>query len=219
MTTAGNISQSLVDSLNVASAATTKKTTAGKNEIGQDQFLQLLITQLKNQDPLDPMKNDQFAVDMAQFTQVEQLMKINENLSKSSGADLGSLASYLGKEVSTKAEKISVNGGDGGRLRINLAADSTDVSVDILDSAGNKLETKSMGPLAKGEHSLVLDNLVTNDGEYKFKINALSAQGGQVTTSAKVAGVVSGFIPGADPKLLIGDKQISPADIVRVGLA
>lgn len=56
------------------------------------------------------------------------------------------------------------------------------------------------------------------DGEYSFRIKATSAQGSAVTTKAELAGIVSGFIPGADPKLLIGSKEVAPADIVRVSI-
>jgi flagellar basal-body rod modification protein FlgD len=219
MATAGNIDATLVNSLNTPSAATkTKESTAGKNQIGQDQFLQLLITQLKNQDPLDPMKNDQFAVDMAQFTQVEQLMKINEALSKSSSGDMGSLATYLGKEVILKGDSISVAGGNGGNLRLSLAADSATTEVEILGSDGTVKATKSVGALAKGEHSVSLADLNLPDGTYGFRVKGTSAQGGAVTVKSEIAGIVSGFIPGADPKLLIGSKEIAPADIVRVSL-
>jgi flagellar basal-body rod modification protein FlgD len=213
------VNSSLINSLNQGASGANAAKKTKSNEIGQDQFLQLLITQLKNQDPLDPMKNDQFAVDMAQFSQVEQLIGINEKLNKSSSGDLGSLASYLGREVVTKSDSISVSGNDGGRLKINLAGDAASVNIDILNSDGSVKKTIEAGALKKGENSINLKDLQISDGDYKFKVTAKSTNGGEITNKAQVAGIVSGFIPGADPKLLIGSKQISPSEIVRVGVA
>lgn len=214
------VNTSLINSLNQgAKGASAANKTTKNNQIGQDQFLQLLITQLKNQDPLDPMKNDQFAVDMAQFSQVEQLIGINEKLNKTSSGDLGSLASYLGREVVTKSDVISVSNKQAGSLKLNLAADAASVKVDILNSDGSVKTSLDVGARGKGESSIALKDLNVADGDYKFKVTAKSNAGGDVTSKVEVAGVVSGFIPGADPKLIIGSKQISPSEIVRVGLA
>ena len=224
MATTGAIDTNLLNSLNGTSssstAATTTSTAKKNNEIGKDQFLTLLITQLKNQDPLDPMKNDQFAVDMAQFSQVEQLVSINENLKKSGSGDLGSLASYLGREVVTGADQISVSGGDGGRLKVTVPSDAASGKLDLLDANGAIKESFTLGELKKGENTIQLSDLTSADGDYSFKVTTNSSLGGEITNKAEVAGVVSGFIPGADPKLIVGtNKQISPSDIVRVGVA
>jgi len=69
-------------SANDALYGTTGAAAAGAptNELGQDAFLQLLISQLKNQDPLEPTTNDQFISQLAQFSSLEEMEKVNENL-------------------------------------------------------------------------------------------------------------------------------------------
>lgn len=212
-----NNNSGLISSLNQPSAATTKKAD-NKSQIGQDEFLQLLITQLKNQDPMDPMKNDQFAVDMAQFTQVEQLMKINDALSAEKGTDLGSLASYLGREVSLGDTQVNVEGGDGGRMKLNVMSDAANVQIELLNADGSVNETVEVGALTKGKHSIALDNIQTTDGAYNYRVKATDSTGAEITTKAQISGIVSGFVPGADPKLLIGSREISPSEITEVGL-
>ncbi len=213
-----NNNSGLINQLNQPSAAT-KTEKKDKSQIGQNEFLQLLITQLKNQDPLDPMKNDQFAVDMAQFTQVEQLIKINEKLDKEEGGDLGSLASYLGREVSLADTQVNVEGGDGGRMSLNLVGDAADVKIELLNADGSVKEAIEVGALTKGKHSVALDNVQTTDGAYNYRVTATDSTGANVTTKAQISGIVSGFVPGAEPKLLIGSREISPSEIKEVGLA
>ena len=68
--------------------------------IGKEGFLKLLITQLQNQDPLDPMKNEEFAAQLAQFSSLEQMQNLNENFTQMMDlSKVSSTASLIGKEV------------------------------------------------------------------------------------------------------------------------
>lgn len=209
-----NALSALTQASSASSSASSKNSTIGQNE-----FLQLLITQLKNQDPMDPMKNDEFAVQMAQFSQVGELVKINDQLSKQSGSDGGSLASYLGKQITTNSTSISVAGNDGGNLKLNLAADASNVKLQLLNSDGSVQKSIDLGSAKKGDHTVKLNGLGVTDGEYGFKVVATSSNGGEVTAKANVAGIVSGYVPGSDPKLLIGTHEYSPSDITKVEVA
>lgn len=210
------ISSDLISKLSSETQTAEAKKKNG-NEIGKTEFLQMLVTQLKNQDPMNPMDGDQFAVNLAQFSQLEQLVSINEKIDKGSGAgDSASLASYLGHEVLLDKTNVTVVGGDGGMLRVDLPSDATDVSVDLLDSKGNKVDTVSLGAKSAGKQSLTLDNLSVPNGDYTYKVNMTTAAGGSTSVLAQVGGLVSGFIPGADPKLLIGGQEITPTEVTAV---
>lgn len=198
-----------------AQAADTKK--KGGGEIGKTEFLQMLVTQLKNQDPMNPMDGDQFAVNLAQFSQLEQLVSINGKLGDDkTGGDSASLASYLGHEVLLDKTAVTVESGDGGMLRVDLPADAAEVSVDLVDKNGLTVDTVALGARTKGEQSLTLDNLSVPNGDYTYKINMVTAEGGNATVLGQVGGLVSGFIPGADPKLLVGGQEISPTAVTAV---
>ncbi len=80
-----------------ANVANASKTT-GSSVMGKDQFLKILITQLQNQDPMQPMEDKEFIAQMAQFTSVEQLMNISTQLT-SLNQSLGSASSLIGKQI------------------------------------------------------------------------------------------------------------------------
>lgn len=201
-----------------SSAATPSTTAKSKNEISKNEFLSLLVTQLKYQDPLEPMKNEEFAVNLAQFSQLEQLVDINGKLSDPA-ADLSSMAAYLGNNVILNSDVVEVSNNDGGAISFDLARDALDVKVELLRENGAVAETIEVGPLAKGKQNINLSELETANGAFKVRVVANSPASGQFEPSAKISGVVSGFIPGAEPKLIIGNKQYDPADVVEVTVA
>ncbi|AIQ59224.1 flagellar hook assembly protein FlgD [Paenibacillus borealis] len=81
----------------VSDNSTTSKTT-GSSTLGKDQFLKILITQLQNQDPMQPMEDKEFIAQMAQFSSVEQLMNISTQLT-ALNQSLGSVSGLIGKDV------------------------------------------------------------------------------------------------------------------------
>ncbi|WPP39836.1 flagellar hook capping FlgD N-terminal domain-containing protein [Paenibacillus hunanensis] len=94
---------------NVQAAAATKK-----KDLGKDQFLSILVAQLKNQDPTAPMDNAQFVAQMAQFSSVEQLISINEKMDKMQGSmdtSLGGASELIGKKITWLNEKTDAKTG------------------------------------------------------------------------------------------------------------
>lgn len=208
---------SFIQSLQKGAESTDKK--KNKGEIGKNEFLNMLVEQLKNQDPLNPMNGDEFAVNLAQFSQVEQLIGINEKLDSSSSAgDSTSLASYLGQEVLLDKKTVDVEAGNGGLIRTNIPANTSDVKLDLLDKSGNIVKSFSLGARAKGDQSLMLDGLDIPNGSYTYQLNMATATGGQTKLTGRTGGVVDGFVPGANPKLLIAGKEVGAND-VKVVLA
>jgi len=94
------------------SAANKGTTSAATKELGKDQFLKILITQLQNQDPMQPMEDKEFIAQMAQFSSVEQLVNISSQL-KSLNQSLGAVSGMIGREISW----LSSNTEDMGALR------------------------------------------------------------------------------------------------------
>ncbi len=178
----------------------------------------MLVTQLKNQDPLDPMKNDQFAVNLAQFSQLEQLVQINKTLDGDSQSDVASLSGYLGTEVTLNESKVTVKNNDGGRIRFTLPSDATNVKLDLTNSDGGVVETVDLGDLAGGSYSVNLTDLNTAYGEYGIKVRATGSSGVEKPYDAYAAGIVTGFVPGPNAALLLGDRRISTTDVREVNL-
>lgn len=218
MASTGSVSSDIINSLSKDAASSADAAKKDKS-IGKNEFLQMLVTQLKNQDPMNPMNGDQFAVNLAQFSQLEQLVSINEKLGgtdSTGGTDSASLASYLGHEVLTDSKTVTVDGNDGGLLRVNMPSDAANVDVELFDKDGKSVKTVKFGEVKKGEQSLMLNDIDVANGDYTYKITMTTAAGGTSSVLGRTGGLVSGFIPGADPKLLIGSREISPADVKTV---
>lgn len=185
--------------------------------IDQTEFLELLVTQLQNQDPLNPMQNEEFAVQLAQFTQVEQLIGINEKLeSGKSEESFGSLASYLGQEVWLDSDVVSVADGNAGEIAFQLGSSASNVDVELVDSAGVVRQVLNIGALPSGSHRIPLEGINTGNGDYQARVKASSASGSELTPEVSVAGIVNGYIPGPNPTLLVGDREVLTSEISRV---
>lgn len=209
ITPLGSLDPSLLDG--------SRKTKKERNaQIDGSEFIHLLVTQLKHQDPLDPMENGEFAVQLAQFTQVEQLISINEKLGTGAEGDFSSMASYLGYEVILGGDKIKVEKGDGGAIHFELREDATETEVRLLNPDGSVKELVSLGELSKGRYTVALNDLQTGSGEYRVQVSARNAQGSISNPDVHPAGIVSGIVPGPEPKLLLGDREVRPSEVIRV---
>lgn len=94
-----SIPKSTSDQWNYSATDTTAAAkTTGNSTLGKDQFLKILITQLQNQDPMQPMEDKEFIAQMAQFTSVEQLMNISTQLT-AMNQSLGSVSGLIGKAI------------------------------------------------------------------------------------------------------------------------
>lgn len=208
-----NITSGLDPSLTTQGAQAAKKT----DETGKDEFLQLLVTQLQNQDPLDPMKNEDFAVNLAQFSQLEQLISINNKTGgQSESGSVASMASYLGHQVVLNSSAVDVKGGNGGAVSFKLDTDAANVSLQLLDGAGDVRETIELGAMKAGKHSVDITGASVPSGSYEAQIAALSATGTLQQPETLASGVVSGFVPGPEGTLLMNGREIKPADIREV---
>ena len=207
----------------VGGAATgVQLTPKNKNEqVGKDEFLKLLVTQLKNQDPEAPMDSKEFAVQLAQFTQVEKLISIDDKLkAQSDAASLGSMAGYLGHRVILNSGNVSVSGGQGGQIQLDLSRAASNVSVQFVNANGNVVGDKQLGPMAAGKQFADLSELTVPDGSYQIKVTAIDRIGGSsFQPIASIAGVVSGFIPGPSPKLIVGGREVAVGDVKEVSVA
>ena len=194
-------------------------TTKKKEEVGRDEFLQLLITQLKNQDPEAPVDSKEFAVQLAQFTSVEKLISIDDKLSKQAAQSSSSMATYLGQEVTLSANQLPVQGGDGGKIAVNLSEAAAGLEVRFLDDKGEVVGTKTFGAQPEGRGSLTLDGLQVPDGSYRLEVSAQRANGaGSFAPTVAVSGLVTGFVPGLDPKLIVNGREISMSEVQMVSV-
>ena len=126
-------------------AAETEKSKAQRQSLGQDDFLALLTTQLKNQDPLSPMDNEAFVAQLAQFSTVSGITEMNKSLStlaQLAGSDSRAAApSWLGREVT---------GADGESGSVSEVGFAPDGSLLLTLSNGARLGVASVTSITKG---------------------------------------------------------------------
>lgn len=189
------------------------------DEMGQVEFMKLLIAQLKNQDPEAPVDSKEFAVQLAQFTQVEKLTSIEQTLAAQNQNSIGSMAGYLGQQVTLNTKTVGVTGGQGGQLQIDLSAATPVVKVDLLDQDGKVVGTKTFQNLPAGKNYVNLESLGVKDGSYGFTVSATRPSGaGFYQPPSAVSGLVTGFVPGPDPKLVIGNQEYAVGAVQAVTL-
>lgn len=204
---------SIIGQLNQDSLTVPSKSTRG-SEFKQ-QFLMMLIAQLKNQDPLNPVSNDRFAVDLATFSQLEQLIEINSKLEKS--ADISSsITSFLGKTVVLNSTNFTLtNGALEEGVFVKIEEDFDKLQVNIKNSNGVVVDTKEIKDFSKGRNVLLLDNLKLPDGFYFVEVKGV--KGGVVKElKASPSVTVSGFILGDPPILVGGQREVQLREIKEV---
>src|SRR3989339_2077206 len=165
----------------------------GTEGMGKMDFLKLLITQLKNQDPLNPMEGVEFTAQLAQFTSLEQLYNINSNFTAMSTMltaqyNFGTI-NLVGKEVKAAGDNLSVADGvsTGGIVTLEEAA--ANVEVRIYDADSTVVGTLNLGPLGAGEHPFEWEakdarGNAVKDGNYAFVVTAVDQNGNSVETTS-----------------------------------
>ena len=177
MSTVSSTPSSFVD--NLASSKPASSVTATTAQEASDRFLKLLVTQLQNQDPMNPMDNAQMTSQMAQISTVSGIEKLNltvEGLT-TQFVQMQALqgASLVGKDVLLKGDKLSyVNEQATGTFELESAADR--VKVEVLSPAGQVVDTLNLGAQASGRQDFTWPNgnLQDDASNYRFRISAYS---------------------------------------------
>lgn len=191
-----------------------------------DTFLSILTTQLKNQNPLDPLDTNQFTAQLVQFSGVEQQLKTNEflealllNTQTSYRADA---VSYIGKQVSASGETAELVDG-GAYWAYNADANVANATVSIKDAAGNVVYTET-GSLNAGPGTFLWDGVGSDgntkpDGIYTIEIKGTNLAGNEVKVSTSSVGIVTGVdFSGAEPMLTVGKNKVALSDVTDIQL-
>ena len=215
------------DASNVSSLFGAGAATASKNgtKETQDRFLSLLVAQMKNQDPLNPLDNAQVTSQLAQLSTVQGIENMNSTLqalASSMGVNqMAQAANLIGRGVLVPGNTISPAQLEDV-MGFELARPADKVTVDILDAGGNVVRSLDLGPREDGINVLAWDGLTGSgaaapDGQYRFTINAV--QGGQqVSSTALHLGLVNSVSQGSQGVQLnlAGNESVSYADIRQI---
>ena len=162
-----------------SSATSTASANAATAKEASERFLKLLVTQLQNQDPLNPVDNAQMTSQMAQISTVSGIEKLNGTVEGLTHQFVQMQAmqgaSLVGKDVILKGDKLSVSGGvAGGVFQVDAAA--TSVKAEILSPGGQVVDSLNLGAQTAGRHEFVWPggSAVSEAAGYRFRITAAS---------------------------------------------
>jgi flagellar basal-body rod modification protein FlgD len=161
-----SISAITANSTSTVSSTTTSTADAATT---QDRFLKLLVAQLNNQDPMNPMDNAQMTSQMAQLSTVEGIEQVNKSLK---GMTLLQSASMVDQDVLIKGSTLTINEGSAGGA-IDLPTDATSVKINILNANNTVVGTVDMGAQAAGRQQFSWDaSSYTGTGALHYEVAA-----------------------------------------------
>jgi flagellar basal-body rod modification protein FlgD len=201
-----------------------------KKTLGKDDFMRIMITQMRHQDPTKPFDAEQMASQMAQFASVEQLSNINSAVAKMGAANQPlekmAMTNLIGKTVTVDRGKFAHTEGQSESLSFALPQDAATVKIAISNEQGEKVLEKDLGPMKKGETAFSWDGNKVNTlpakaGTYSFDIEAVDQRGTVMQLNPQRKAMVVGVsFEGSEPVLLVGDAKqqdkVTMRNVVRI---
>ncbi len=194
--------------------------------VSQQDFLQLLITQMKHQDPMEPQDSQQFAAQLAQFTQLEELQKLNSTSSQGVETNLmlaqtinnTMAATMVGKEVKAIGNKVVLEHGVDPQISFQTGAFADDVEITIRDAAGQVVDTIGMQSVSKGDHTITWDgeghNGTLPPGDYTFSLTASNVAGDEIATDTITMGLIEAVRYGKSGAIFVVNGDEIPFSMV-----
>ncbi|TFZ08375.1 flagellar hook assembly protein FlgD [Ramlibacter humi] len=193
----------------------------------EDRFMKLLVAQMKNQDPLNPLDNAQMTSQIAQINTVGGIEKLNTTvaslLSAFNRMQATSATELSGRNVLVEGNQLTLADGQatGG---VSLGADADTVKVEVIDATGQAVSTLQLGKTAAGVRSFQWNGQLdaggtAPEGTYKFRVTA-TASGKAVDATALAPAQVRAVTTGADGavQLDLGTGGVKPLDAVQAYL-
>lgn len=220
MVTAGINSNNLIN----ASSDPLKK--AGGQLVDRDLFLKLLTTQLEFQDPFDPLKNNEFTAQLAQFSGLDELYGVNDRLdsllANQSLMERSNAAGLIGKEVKAVGNSVELSKGSSATINYEMEKDATDVMIDIYNSNGSKVRSVKLGAEVSGNQSYVWDGRDDNGnmvdpGVYTVAIGATDTNNNTISVSTYIRGTVTGVTFGdTSPYLSVNGTEVPMENVIEI---
>lgn len=184
-----------------STAGTSSAAKEHKTSLDQDAFLKIMIAQLNHQDPNNPMDDKEMTAQLAQFSSLEQLTNINNNIktlvaAQSQGTMLSGVG-YIGKSIKASGYNLSKTGDTVSTVYYSLGESVSNLQVNVYNSDGSLVRSDSLGSKGTGDFTYVWDGKDTNgnkmaDGTYGIAIVAEDTSGAPVVVQSKISGVVTG---------------------------
>jgi len=212
--------------INAATATgASTNTTTKKGALDQADFLKLFVTQLKFQDPLEPLDNYQMASQMAQFSMVESLNSMTASIKslENSQGEVNKLqaAALVGKKVEVKGSALSLSQGTASEGSYQLDKPGK-VTIKILDEKGSLVRVIESQVTDTQKHQFLWDGkndqgTALPNGQYRFQVSAVDAQGAAIGVNTTMVGKVDGVtLDQGKAYLQIGSNKVLLSEIIAI---
>jgi flagellar basal-body rod modification protein FlgD len=207
------------------------KTTGSMQSLGKNDFLQLLVTKLENQDPMKPMEDENFIAQLAQFATLEQMNNISEGITSQNQWSMLSMqslnnsmaAGLIGKEVTASYSSIYVDSKNKPTISFTTDQPATAVDFTVKDSKGNVVTTFQKKDVGAGVNTMTWDGTDqmgnrVKEGNYTIDATATALSGQTFKPALSLVGVVSSILyrDGA-AYLRVDGIDIPLGDVTAVG--
>ena len=196
--------------------------------MAKDDFLKMLTMQLKHQDPMNPMSNDQFASQLAQFSSLEALNNINDNIQTeimmSQSMNNSFMINMIGKDVKSYGNMLEVTE-NGATIGFELYGNADTLTIRIFDDTGKEIHAFNETAMKAGDRSvswngMTKDGIKAMPGTYTFSVEAQTKDGVNVPVDTMNNGLVTGVsYIGGMPYLVVNGSYVNLGDIVSVNVA
>lgn len=199
----------------------------GNDKLDKDAFMKIMLVQMKNQDPTNPLKSHEMAAQLAQFTQLEQLQNINTNLDEMKAqarpAESFQSLNLLGKVVAGDSSRIyRVKGDKDHNISYTLPASAKTVKISITNEAGDVVKEATLANVRQGGNAWTWNGRDNKDvvlpaGNYRASIEALSSNDQKLLVKTDFEGVISGVnFTQNGTVLTVGNQAVRLQDIRRI---
>lgn len=209
----------------------TAKQTGSLQSLGRDDFLQLLVTKLEYQDPLNPMEDEDFIAQLAQFSSLEQMKNISDGISSSNEWDYLQMqsinntmaAGLIGKDVKAGYDGVVVDGENDPSISFTSGVYASEVTLTIRDAQGDVLRQLTMDNVQAGVNSIAWDGKDTlgntvEEGYYSVEATATDGAGSTFTPTLSLVGTVESITyRDGSAYLKVRGTEISLGDVTAVG--
>ncbi|MEK7775170.1 MAG: flagellar hook capping FlgD N-terminal domain-containing protein [Candidatus Zixiibacteriota bacterium] len=205
--------------------------TGSMQSLGRDDFLKLLVTKLEYQDPLNPMQDENFVAQLAQFSSLEQMYNISEGIKKSNEWDYLQMQSInnvmasglIGREVQANYSGVYYDGESNPTISFTSDKSATDLKITITDGEGNKIATLTRDSIPAGATSIEWDGRdnfgnKVDSGAYNIAVEAIDLSGASFKPKMSLVGIVESiFYRDGAAYLSVSGVEIPLGDVAAIG--
>lgn len=217
----------MIDTVNTAGLYGRASSAGSRTGMGQADFMSLLLTQLRHQDPMNPLQPHEFAAQLANFSSVEQLSLLNEGmLEQLQSLDLTAVlgktsfsASLIGRTVLAEGNRLHVPEDGPATLPVNLGEAGGDVTVILRDENGREVARRELGAKPGGRQDLALPADLPA-GDWTVQVQVKNADGATTNARTYVSGVVDRVLFDAGQIYLsIGGSRVPLEQLLEIAPA